>query len=52
MEIGWNVAILSFRCRAQTIYRAGHIPGTNIPVMFSRGQAASKVWQQLRRHRC
>jgi hypothetical protein len=31
MEIGWNVAILRFRRRAPTIYRAGHNPGAIIP---------------------
>jgi hypothetical protein len=33
MAIGWNVAILSFRCLAQTIYRAGHNSGAVIPAM-------------------
>jgi len=33
MEIGWNVAILRFRRRAQIIYRAGHNRGVIIPAM-------------------
>ena len=51
MEIGWNAAILSFRCLAQTIYCAGHIPGAIIPAKNSRGQAARKLGKKFRPHR-
>ena len=51
MEIGWNIAILSFRCLAQIICRAGHIPDAIIPAKNSRGQEARKLGKKLRPHR-